>query len=91
MFYAVLALLATIGKGSAKHSGVIALFDLHFVKTGVMEKGLSKAFYRAFEFRQRGDYGEFVPTEFEEAREIEQSAEGFVMAVQNYLAAEKWI
>lgn len=39
MFYAVLALLATIGIGSAKHSGVIALFDLHFVKTGVYGKG----------------------------------------------------
>lgn len=27
MFYSVLAILATIGQGSAKHSGVISLFD----------------------------------------------------------------
>ena len=34
MFYAVLALLTTLGKGSSKHSGVIALFDQYFVKSG---------------------------------------------------------
>jgi hypothetical protein len=34
MFYATLALLVTVDKGSAKHSGVIALFDRHFVKAG---------------------------------------------------------
>jgi uncharacterized protein (UPF0332 family) len=33
MFYAVLALLATINKGSSKHSGVISLFDIHFITT----------------------------------------------------------
>ena len=35
MFYAALALLATIGKETSKHSGALALFDKHFIKTGL--------------------------------------------------------
>ena len=31
MFYAVLALLNLLGKGTSKHSGAIALFDREFV------------------------------------------------------------
>ena len=38
MFYAALALLATIGEETSKHSGVMALFDRHFIKTGVLPK-----------------------------------------------------
>lgn len=34
MFYATLALLVSVGKGAAKHSGIITLFDEHFVKAG---------------------------------------------------------
>ncbi|RKY58811.1 MAG: DNA-binding protein [Candidatus Latescibacterota bacterium] len=52
MFYAVLALLTRIGKGAAKHSGVIALFDRHFVKSGLFPKQMSKAIHRAFEIQK---------------------------------------
>ena len=38
MFYAALALLATIGEETSKHSGVMALFDRHFIKTGVCQR-----------------------------------------------------
>ena len=52
MFYAVLALLASIGKGASKHSGVIALFDQHFVKPGHFPKEMSKAIHKVFDLRQ---------------------------------------
>jgi len=89
MFYAVLALLLTIGKGSSRHSGVISLFDLHFVKTGKFSKEHSKTLHYAFELRQQGDYGEMTEIEPEDAREILQSAGEFLDAVQTYLKAEQ--
>ncbi|MEW6426277.1 MAG: HEPN domain-containing protein [Bacillota bacterium] len=89
MFYAVQALLLTIGKGSSRHSGVISLFDLHFVKTGIFSKEHSKTLHYAFEVRQQGDYGEMVEIESEDAGEILRSAGEFLGAVQTYLEAEQ--
>jgi uncharacterized protein (UPF0332 family) len=86
MFYAVLAVLATVDLGSAKHSGVIGLFDRHFVKTGLLTKELSKAIHRAFESRQQEDYGEAtVVVDTEDATELLNSAEMFLEAIQSYL------
>jgi uncharacterized protein (UPF0332 family) len=90
MFYAALAVLATIDEGSAKHSGVIGLFDRHFVKTGIVPKELSRAFHRAFDLRQQGDYGETAATvDAEDATELFKSAEVFVATIQGYLKSSK--
>lgn len=60
MFYAVLAVLATKGLGSSKHSGVISLFDRELVKPGILPKELSRSLHMAFERRQQADYGEWT-------------------------------
>jgi uncharacterized protein (UPF0332 family) len=49
MFYAVLALLTTLGKGPSKHSGAISLFDQYFVKSGEFPKVMSKTIHKAFD------------------------------------------
>lgn len=85
MFYAALALLTTQGKGSSKHSGVIALFDQLFVKSGELPKSMSKALHKAFDLRQIGDYRELIELDPNQAKEILGSAGEFVQAVQNYL------
>ncbi|MEW5830137.1 MAG: HEPN domain-containing protein [Chloroflexota bacterium] len=51
MFYAALALLATIGEETSKHSGVMALFDRHFIKTGILPKDMGKFLHTAFDAR----------------------------------------
>ena len=43
-FYAAKALLVTKGIDSSKHSGVIALFQQHFVKTGLLDSPLPRPF-----------------------------------------------
>jgi len=53
IFYAAVALLATKGFGSSKHSGVISLFDREFGKTGDMSKSESKRLHMAFDYRQQ--------------------------------------
>jgi len=52
MFYSAMALLQDRQIGSSKHSDVISAYDKEFVKAGIFETALSKAFHRAFELRQ---------------------------------------
>lgn len=56
MFYAVVALLKTKEFSSSKHSGVRAMFNRHFVKTGVVSKDIAKFYEKIFNERQEGDY-----------------------------------
>lgn len=86
MFYAVLALLTTLGKGSSKHSGVISQFDQLFVKTGEFPKTMSKALHKAFGLRQIGDYRELIVFDREQEEEILRSADQFVKAVEKHLS-----
>lgn len=69
MFYAVLALAVLRQQVTSKHSGVLAFFDREFVKRGIFPKGLSHSFHRAFESRNRNDYGEIFTLSREEARQ----------------------
>ncbi len=50
-FYAARALLALHEWDSAKHSGVISLFQVNFVKTGIFDREIARALPRAFEKR----------------------------------------
>lgn len=51
-FYAVLALLQTVGKTPRKHSGVLSLFDTEFVKPGLLVKSC-RLIYTASSTRAR--------------------------------------
>lgn len=86
MFYAVLALLISIGEGSAKHSGVITLFNRHFIKTGKFPPEMSKWLHRAFDLRQRSDYREMPQIQLEQVEEVFQWAQAFVVQVEAFLA-----
>jgi uncharacterized protein (UPF0332 family) len=87
MFYAVLALLATKGLGSSKHSGTISLFDREFVKQGDLPKELSRALHMAFERRQQADYGELIQLDEPAATRAIEEAEMFIQKVRDYLTA----
>jgi uncharacterized protein (UPF0332 family) len=85
MFYALMALLATKGLGTSKHSGVVSLFDREFVKTGIFSKDLSKSLHRAFDERQANDYGEMLEPDFELANTLFNQAQVFVNEIKQYL------
>ena len=59
-FYAVSALLVQGGYATAKHSGVKALFNQHYIKPGILEKENGRLYNRLFDLRQEGDYIDFV-------------------------------
>ena len=85
MFYAVLALMISIDKSTAKHQGVISFFDEYFIKQKVFPKEMSRLIHDAFESRQEGDYRESAKIDRETAREILQSADTFLELVEKKL------
>ncbi len=77
-FYAARACLALKAVDSARHSGVIALFQQHFVKTRAIDPTIGKALFRAFEKRQKTDYGDFATLTLEEVHAVRDATTAFV-------------
>lgn len=55
-YNAVSALLIANGDTAQTHSGVIHLFGLHFVKTGIVSSDMGRLYHNLFTMRQTGDY-----------------------------------
>ncbi len=73
-FYAARALLATRELDSSRHSGVISLFQEHFVRTGIVPQETARALPRLFEKRQTTDYGDYAEATQDENRLPEAAA-----------------
>jgi uncharacterized protein (UPF0332 family) len=79
-FHAARALLAFREVDSSKHAGVIALFQVHFVKTGTIPPAIAKALSRSFEKRQKSDYGDFAVVTGAEAEAVGREVEVLIDA-----------
>ncbi len=88
IFSGARSLLALLEMDSAKHSGIIALFNQHFVKTGLVDHTCGKIISRAQIFRQRSDYGDYSIATVQEASEQIEKAEYFLKEVEKYLEKE---
>jgi uncharacterized protein (UPF0332 family) len=77
-FYAARALLATRNLDSSRHSGVIGLFQEHFVRTGLVPTETARALSRAFEKRQTSDYGDFSEPSSDEVLTLRDQVQAFV-------------
>jgi len=88
IFSGARSLLALKKLDSEKHSGIISFFNLHFVKTGLVDKTCSKILGRAQIFQQRSDYGDYAIATEQEATEQIEKAEYFLKEVENYLKKE---
>ena len=60
LYYAVQALLAQQGVAFAKHGQVKTYFNREFIKAGKLPKHLGRFYNKAFEYRQKFDYVDFV-------------------------------
>ena len=85
IFYAANALLATKGLERSKHSGVIAAFRQHFVKTGVIEVEYSDFYGAVMEDHHKGDYDELEVLDHEVAERDLNRAERFVACIEERL------
>jgi uncharacterized protein (UPF0332 family) len=59
-FYSVSGLLLTEELSSAKHSGTMALFERHWIKTEKVPRELGRLYRRLFNRRQKSDYDDLV-------------------------------
>jgi uncharacterized protein (UPF0332 family) len=62
-FYCITTLLVKHGIETKSHSGVKSQFFLNFVKTGLIEVKYGKLYSDLFDWRQKGDYGDFFDFE----------------------------
>ena len=85
VFYIVLALLLTRNLYSSKHSGVRSLFNKEFVRTGIIKEEFGNFFNKIFEFRQKGDYGDFIEFEKDKVDSWLKEAENLVAAIDEVI------
>ena len=81
-FYATVALLLTKELSSSKHSGVVALFNRHFVKEGVVSVAMGKFYSRMFDNRLESDYGDIVELDEVDIKSNLETAEEFIKQVK---------
>ena len=91
IFYAGNGLLATQGLGRSKHSGVIAAFRQHFVKTGHIEAEYSRVYERVMDDRHVSDYDVGAFIELERARTDLEDARRFVQRIEHFLHEVGWL
>ncbi len=85
-FDAVTALLLRHGYRFSKHAGVQSLFNLHFVKTGIVPPELGELFNKLFDQRLAADYQPFARFDEEQVREWKARAESLVNLIDGLLA-----
>jgi uncharacterized protein (UPF0332 family) len=81
-FYATVALLLTRNLSSPKHSGVMALFNRHFVKEGTVPVDMGKFYSRIFDTRLESDYGDIVELEQDDIKADLERAEDFIKQIK---------
>lgn len=86
-FYAIESLLLANSLSFSKHSGVIAAFNQHFIKTGVFPKEFSTYIARLFRQRQIGEYEVELIIDRNDALDDAQIAEKVVAAIAAYLVS----
>ena len=85
-FYAISALLESEGKSSTKHTGVISLFDVEYVRTGRIDRAVSQQLHALFQRRNEDDYAATGPISAEDAEESMREAADIMGAVRSALA-----
>ena len=87
-FYEIIALLHLRNLSSSKHGRVMALFNEHFVKTGIVRVEVGKFYNRMFEFRQKGDYQDFIQFEEEDVKGWLEKAETYMKELEKCIEKE---
>jgi uncharacterized protein (UPF0332 family) len=85
LYYAVQALLAQQGVAFAKHGQVKGYFNREFIKAGKLPKEIGRFYNKAFEYRQKFDYVDFVSPDQPMVAEYVETAKNVVSQIKLYL------
>lgn len=88
-FDAASALLLTKGLVAKTHSGLIALFNIHFVKTGKIKSQFATLFKRAKEAREEADYEIYKEFSKENVENILKTAKDFIKEIERVIKKTK--
>ena len=89
VFHAMRAVLALDGVDMKHHSGIISEFRRRYIKTELLDKGLSEVIQLQSEYRTSSDYDDFFVLSKEEVTEQVSSAGQFLSAIEKFLDEEK--
>ncbi|MBR1759352.1 MAG: HEPN domain-containing protein [Lachnospiraceae bacterium] len=87
IFHAMRAVNTLDGFDSSKHSGVIAHFNQHYIKSGILSAELSKIIKSSSFLREKSDYDDFYVVSKAEAEEQLRNAELFINSIKQYLTS----
>ena len=90
-YYMASALLLKNGQSAHTHGGVIGLFGLHFVKTGVVPSELGKFYSQLFELRQTGDYDDWKVVTENDIKPLIPEAEAFLETLENLIRKDGYL
>lgn len=85
------AALLTKNVTCSTHSGTIAAFGEHFIKTGILPTLFGAKTTRLFRERQIGDYEFDMSVNADDAQEDSRAAIELVDAIENYLRAAEFL
>ncbi len=87
-FYAITALLHKNSLDTKTHNGVIRLFGLHFIRTGIIKSGFGELYSTLFEMRQDADYEVEVDYEEQDVLELLLPAAELIAAIEKVLSTD---
>ncbi|HHJ51166.1 MAG TPA: HEPN domain-containing protein [Phaeodactylibacter sp.] len=82
-YYAVSALLVQSKINTKTHAGVKTQFFLNYIKTGKIEKHLGQTYSDLFDWRHKGDYGDFFDFTEELVRPVLKPTKELIQKVEN--------
>ena len=84
-YYIVSALLLQKGFETRTHNGIITLFAMNFVKSGIVSKDEGQLYRSLYELRQTGDYDEAKIIDKEDVITRLQPAEKFIAEMEKLI------
>ena len=85
VFHSIRAITALDHFDSSKHSGVIAHFNQHYIKSGIFDKELSKMVDSCYRLREKADYDDFYLVSRDEAVLQLEKARAVHQAIKEYI------
>ena len=84
-FYSAQALLLKHSINAKTHSGTKAKFFQQFIQTRIIEKEYSRLYSDLFDWRQQGDYADFIEFDQETVEPLPARVADFIEIVKNLL------
>jgi len=85
-FYAVSALLVQAEIAPKSHAGIKGQFLLHYIKTNKIDRKFGKLYADLFDWRQKGDYGDFFDFQEKDVLPILPLCQEFMEAIKQEIS-----